>query len=54
VVQCAKALLPLAQEVLGRVQRLLRPEQAAAAGAHAAMEVHDDRKEQARARQVRL
>jgi hypothetical protein len=53
VVECAKALLPLAQEVLGRVQGLLRPQQVAAAGAVAAMEVQDDRKEQAKARQVR-
>jgi hypothetical protein len=54
VVQCAKALLPLAQEVLGRVQGLLRPGQAAAVGAAAAAEVADERKEQAKARQVRL
>jgi hypothetical protein len=52
VQQCARALLPLAQEVLGRVQGLLRPEQAAAAGQGSAVEVQDDRKEQAKARQV--
>jgi hypothetical protein len=36
------------------VQGLLRPEQAAAARVHAAAEVEDERKEQAKARQVGL
>jgi hypothetical protein len=36
------------------VQGLLRPEQAAAVGMHAASEVQNDRKQQAKARQVRV